>query len=179
MRNRQDSRGFTLFEFILVLLLLGIFTTISGTMILHSMNATNESRNSWNTLDDLRYASERMAREIREMRRDPADLTAYQATTWSASALSFTRYDGVEVTIQYSDPSDQIEMIYPATSATAQQLVDQVDSFSFSYLQANHTDVATTLQNLAYVVIDLTLSDEGVLYQDRVTVSLRNRMGWN
>jgi len=51
--------------------------------------------------------------------------------------------------------------------------------FSFSYLQADHLTAATMLQNLAYVVIDLTLSDEGVLYQDRVTVNLRNRLGWN
>jgi len=179
MRCREISGGFTLFEFILVLLLIGIFATISGSMIFHSIQATNESRNGWNTLDDLRFASERMAREIREMRRDPADLTAYQATTWSASTLSFTRYDGTEVTIQYSDPSDKIEMTYPATSATAHQLVDQVSNFSFSYLQADHLTAATMLQNLAYVVIDLTLSDEGVLYQDRVTVNLRNRLGWN
>ncbi|MBT5746699.1 MAG: prepilin-type N-terminal cleavage/methylation domain-containing protein [Gammaproteobacteria bacterium] len=180
MRSPQCSEsGFTLFEVILVLMLMGIVVTISGLMLLQAYQANDAVRNGWDTLGKSRYASERMLRELRSVRRNPADLTAYEVTTWSASSFAFTRTDSTTVSIDYSDPSDKIEISYPSLLATPQLLADQVTSFSFSYLQINHADAATTLNNLAYVVIDITLSDGGVIYQQQSEVNLRNRMGWN
>ncbi|MBT3309105.1 MAG: hypothetical protein HOL04_01095 [Gammaproteobacteria bacterium] len=177
--SKRNISGFSLFEVVLVLMLMGIVVTISGLMLLQAIKANDEVRNGWDTLGKLRYAGERLAREVRTVRRAPTDLTAYEITNWSASSLAFTRTDGTTVSIDYSDPEDKVEITYPSLLATPQLLVDQVTSFSISYLQINHADVATTLNDLAYVVMELTLSDEGALYQQQVEVNLRNRMGWN
>ncbi len=178
MQKRLTQQGFTLFEVILVLVLMGIFVSIAGSMILHAFKTNQDVRNAWDTLGKLRYTSERLAREVREVRRDPADLTAYDITTWTASTLTFDRYDGTAVTIDYTDADDKVEITYPSVTGTAQLLSDQVTSFTLSYLQSNRSDAATSTSDMAYVVVEMTLTDDGVNYQDQVGVNLRNRMGW-
>ena len=179
MQRDQRERGFTLFEVILVLVLMGIIISIGGSMILHAFKTNQDVRNAWDTLGKKRYATERLAREIREVRRDPTDLTAYDVTTWTTSTLTFDRYDGTAVTIAYTDADDKVEITYPSVSGSAQLLSDQVTAFTLSYLQSNRSDAATSTSDMAYVVVEMTLSDDGVSYQDQVGVNLRNRMGWH
>jgi len=159
-------------------MLVGIFAAIAGTMITQAIKTSEEVGKAWSVLDKLRYTSERLVRELREVRRDPADPTTFDITTWSSSVFSFGRYDGTDVTISYSDVDDKLEITYPSVTATAQLLSNQVSAFTLSYLQADHSSAATSTTDIAYVVVEMTLLDDATPYQDQFTVNLRNRMGW-
>ncbi|HKK14212.1 MAG TPA: hypothetical protein VKA14_06075, partial [Gammaproteobacteria bacterium] len=119
-------------------------------------------------LGKLRVATERMAREIREVRRDPG---GYAITTMTASDLVFTKADGTRVTLKSSPP--QITLAYDSP-AGAHTLCDQVGSAGFQYLQADGSTAATGPGDVKFVVIQVVLTANGNNYPQRTRVALRN-----
>ena len=67
--NRQ--RGFTLLEMIISLVVLGLLGAAAGYGLVGGTLAFTGTADAVQTLGKLRYANERMAREIREIRRNP------------------------------------------------------------------------------------------------------------
>jgi prepilin-type N-terminal cleavage/methylation domain-containing protein len=76
------SRGFTLIEIIIVIVLIGILGTIAATIIMQGVRAYSGLESRSNAHYQARFAMERMAREIRLMRSSTAaDIPAMTGTT--------------------------------------------------------------------------------------------------
>lgn len=169
--GRSRYRGFTLIEMTMVIVILGVLAAASAPLLTNSFQAYETSQTNLVTLSKLRYATERMAREVREV---AFDGTNYQITM-GASTLSFTKNDtaGTVVTITGAPPLVTLQYSTPAMSAT---LTDQVTSLQFQYCDIADSCVGVTTATVAYIDVALTLTDpnSGAAVQ-RTRIALRNR----
>lgn len=172
--KRHVSRGFTLIELIASLVMLGVLAAISVPMLSNGFRAYEATHASLLTLSKLRYATERMAREIREVRREPANPSAYDITTMSAATFQFTKTDGIGVTI--AQPA-QVTLAYSTPVVTpAPTLTDQLKILQFNYFKEDGTTVATSKSDVAFVQISLSLIHGTATYPQRVRIGLRNKL---
>ena len=166
------KRGFTLIEMTIVIVILGILAAFSTPLLLSTFRAFETNQTNLVTLTKMRYATERMAREIREVR----FAGGVYAIVMGATSLQFTKNDaaGTVVTITSAPPLATLQYSTPAMSAT---LTDQVaaNGLQFLYFDINNVATASTA-TVAYVDINLTLTDpnSGAM-QQRTRVALRNR----
>lgn len=185
--NRR-SGGFTLVELVISIVLIGILAAVGSSVIVDSfttirmVNADNASSGQ------ARYALERLAREIREVKyASSGAIGNYCITTMTASQMVFTKYvsgapsdpcgtGGVTVTINYSNPNLTLQYSSPAVTAT---LASQVNSFALAYLDIignPTTDTSNNATGIRFVVIGLTVTDptSGQSISQRTRVALRN-----
>jgi MSHA biogenesis protein MshO len=176
----RRENGFTLLEMVLAMLIIGILGTTAATAIGYGTRAAIETQTRVDTLSDLRMATERMAREIRLMRRDPAAPANYDVLSRTGTSLSFRRLDSNgssprTVTIDGST-APVVTLAYDSPAVTpAPVLVARVADFDLRYLDALG---AETLRNddLAFVEISLSILDDfGNVFAQRSRVALRNR----
>jgi prepilin-type N-terminal cleavage/methylation domain-containing protein len=172
MRARKQQRGFTLIEMIISLVVLGLLGAAAGYGLTGGALAFSSTADAVQTLAKLRYASERMARETREIRRDLITPAVYDITTMTATTLVFTKTDGVSVTLDGAPPLVTLAYSLPAGTPT---LTDEVSSLAFSYLQADGVTAATGNSDVAFVEIELILTRSGNSYSQRTRVALRNQ----
>lgn len=150
---RQTAAGFTLLEFIVVILLLG-FIAASGSQILVSAYQAAYSSRDINELDwQGRTGLARMAKEIRLVRSN----TAADLTLTASDDLSFTDVDGNLV--RFFQSGTQIER--QENGGTSRVLVTKVNTLSIQFLDVN---LAPTLvqSDTRYISVDLALEDSGV-----------------
>lgn len=86
----QQARGFTLMELIIVTMLVGIMTAVLSPMMFSSLNAYNSTLGDVVVLDKLRYATERLTREIRGVQY--ASSTTSPATNCNESPSTTDHY---------------------------------------------------------------------------------------
>jgi Tfp pilus assembly protein PilE len=161
-----------LIEITMVIVILGILAAIGAPLLINAFSAYEITHSNIDTLSKLRYATERMAREIREVGYAAG---SYTIATRTAATMSFTKSDATVVTITCAPPL--ITLAYSTVAGGAQTLVDQVGSCDlFTYLQADGATAATTNGNVAIVDIVFSLQnpDSGA-YAQRTRVALRNR----
>lgn len=171
--KRHFGRGFTLIEMITSIVVLGVLAAVSVPMLSNSFRAYEATHASLLTLSKLRYATERMVREIREVRRDPANLADYDIAVMTATTFKFKRTDGVEVTITQSA---QVTLAYSAPNVTPPPtLTDQLGSLQFKYFKEDGTTETTLKSEVAFVQISLSLIHGTASYPQRVRIGLRNK----
>lgn len=178
---RRLARGHTLIEMVATIVLVGILAAAVTPMLVNGLRAFEATAKSLTTLSKLRYASERMAREIREVRRNLVTPTNYDITTRNATNFVFINDDGVTVTLN-ATALPLVRMTYSATPAVSNiTLTDQVSAFTFTYycqdgvLEGTGTCNPMTNANIGFVDINLTLTQDGGSYQQRTRVALRNK----
>lgn len=172
------NQGFTLIEMVVTIVVLSILGGVSAYTISHGARAYIASRTVVDTLSKLRVASERLAREIRTVRRKPATPSQYDFSTRTGNSLAFDRLepDGVTVTTVSIDGSSNPITLEYDTPTGAQTLTDQVSSFGFSYYQSDAVTAATSNADIAFVEFELVLVDaNGNTYPQRTRVALRNQ----
>ena len=169
IRNRQQ--GFTLLEMIITLVVLGLLGAAAGYGLIGGTLAFTGTADAVQTLSKLRYANERMAREIREIRRDPVTPANYDISTMNATSLAFPKTDGTVVPLTGTPPLVTLAYSAPAGTPT---LTDEVSSLAYTYLQADGTTPATGNSDVAFIEIELVLTRNGNSYPQRTRVSLRN-----
>jgi prepilin-type N-terminal cleavage/methylation domain-containing protein len=200
--NMETVRGFTLIELVISTVVIGIMAMALSPLMLSSLNAYDNTLGNLVLLDKLRYATERLAREIRGVQYasntststtgcgdSPTTTNHYCITAMDPTNLQFRRSytdtagnvtwrtvtinaTGSTVTLAYSD----------VNSGEAQVLTDELSSLSFAYLQQDGATVATLAGNtnclvtdtcVSSVVITLTLSHNGNPYTQRTSIGIR------
>lgn len=176
----RRSNGFTLIEMVLAILIIGMLGTAAAMAISHGARAALETQTRVDTLSNLRMATERMAREIRQMRRVTA--TDYDIIgTRTATFLSFRRLDtsgGATrmVTINGNAPP-VVTLAYDSpVVAPTPVLVNRVSALLLTYLQADGLTASANNADLAFVEINLSITDNnGNAFTQRSRVALRNK----
>lgn len=170
LNNRQH--GFTLIEMIISLVVLALLGAAAGYGLTGGALAFSGNADVLQTLGKLRYASERMAREAREIRHNPVTPANFDITTMTGTTLAFTRSNGTAVTLTGAPPLLTLAYTAPAGTHT---LTDEVSNVNFAYYQADGSTIATGSANVAFIEFNLVLTRNGNSYPQRTRVALRNR----
>lgn len=152
----------------MTIVIMGILATMSWPVMDSSLRAYTELTETTDTLGKLRYAMERMAREIRETDHNGSN---FVITTMTAGTLSFTKRDGTTVTLTSSGGNATLQYSNPSVTST---LTDQVNSLAFAYYQSDGSTAATGNTDISFVQISLTLEEDGNTYPQRTRIALRN-----
>jgi type II secretory pathway pseudopilin PulG len=164
-------RGWSLMELVLVIVILGTLGVFVGPLLLNAVTAYDKTHASVVTLAKQRYAMERMVREIRDIRRTPADTASFDISVFTATGLTFFKTDGTEVALALS--GSNVTLGYTGTATAT--LTDQVGGLSLAYyLQDGTTTAGVTAANMAFVEVSLTLLEGGASFANRSRVDLRN-----
>jgi hypothetical protein len=126
---------------------------------------------STNTNAKLRYAMERIAREMRDVRRQVTNSAFLDVTSMTASSLAFFKTDGTHVVL--NGAGNAVNLAY---SALAGVLVDQVQagSFSLAYFEQGGTTLAASAASLSFVQVSMTLTEGAIAIPARLRLDLRN-----
>jgi prepilin-type N-terminal cleavage/methylation domain-containing protein len=175
LRNRQ--RGFTVVELVITVVVMGILAVVGVSMISDSFTTVRVVNAGQSNANDARYAVERMAREIREIKH-VNKATGYGISTMTGSKLVFTRPDNVVVTIDVNSSNLTLGYSSPATVSTlASQATLNLQYLAMDPLSVTGaTYAATGATDIRFVVITLTLTDStsGKVITERSRVALRN-----
>lgn len=178
---RRHGSGFTLVELVISIVLIGMLAAVGSSMFVDTF-ATTRMVNAGNaSAGQARYALERLAREIREVKYDSSGGN-YCITTKTATNLVFYKTSGAYssacatnvVTVTINDSGANLTLGYSSPAATS-TLNNQVSSFTLAYLKSDGTS-ATSNGNIRFVVITLTVTDatSGQSVAQRTRVALRN-----
>jgi Tfp pilus assembly protein PilW len=165
-------RGATLIELVYVVIVIGILAAVLMPVVLNGWRAYETTRQQVSVLDRTRYAMERMAREIREVR-FTADQEA-ELSTASATQLVFTRRalvgGGAGETVTIGHSGTNLTLAYGSMPATgAQLLLASVSSFNLVYL--NQAQAVLTLTS------PLTASQLASVYAVRIELVVTTPAG--
>lgn len=184
-RPNPPQQGYTLIEMIIALVAFGVMAAALVPVALNSLRAHDVARQQAASLDALRYAVDRIARELREVSYLPAtqryDFLAMQSQAvrfrrpFSQQNAAGTVTTGVdEVSISLSGTSLLLNYASLNLSPTP-VLMDRVSGFSLHYLDAAGATAATDATVVAVRIVVSALDPSGRSYSHRTTVELRNR----
>ena len=147
----EDQRGFSLFEAILVIALVGIVAAVFATALVPTMRASVMVGTRNEALQSARVALDRMVREIRLIRS-----TAY-IQTWTANDLKFNVNNPYNTSIEFKLSGDTPPNLLRVKDGVlpGDVLSGNVQSLTFSYLENNGNPAA--LANIWRIVIDLSV----------------------
>ena len=91
--RNPHSKGFTLIEMVIVIVLVGILATIAATIIMQGIRAYSDEQYRSDAHYQARFAMERMAREIREIRSN----TAADIPAMTGTALQYNDINGLQM----------------------------------------------------------------------------------
>lgn len=175
--------GFTLVELVISIVLIGILASVGSSMIVDSFTTTRMV-NAENASEGLaRYALERLAREIREVKFVGSGATGnYSISTLTASKLVFTRtVSGADVTVTIDNlTAPTLLTLGYSLPAVTSNLSKNVSSFTLAYydvLGNSTTDTSNSPGGIRFVVIALTVTADptsGPSISQRTRVALRN-----
>ncbi len=168
---RPRQHGFTLMEMVAALTVLALLAAVAAPFISNGVGAYNESAAAVQTLGKLRLASERLVREVREIRRDGAGNFDISLPL-SSTTLQFFKTDSEQVTVSAAAPL--LTLAYASIAGTP-VLSDDVSTLSFSYFQADGSLPANDNSDVAFIEFELVLTHGGNNYAQRSRVALRNQ----
>jgi len=159
IRN-PNSNGFTLVEIVITIVLIGILSGIAAMIILQGVMAYSDEQSRSDVHYQARVAMERMAREIRLIRSQGADIT-----TMANNNLRYIDVNGVTIGFSWANPT-----LSRWDGATNDVLASGVTAFTFSYYQQDGITVATPA-NVWFVDIAMTATA-----QSGETLDMRTRV---
>lgn len=178
MRHPGSQHGFSLLELVMVIVMIGTIGTTIAALLSGGVGAFNAGRETVDTLSALRLASERIARELRTVRRDPTTPANFDFLSRTPTRVQFRRLeidDTTVTTVTLGTSGANLRLAY-TTPAGTYTLSNQLGSLTLSYLQQDGVTAATGNADIAFVDIALSLTDiQGNSYPQRTRVALRNR----
>jgi len=154
----MNSKGFTLIELIMVIVICCILANIGSYVLIAGFNAYTTNQNIMTANNQARMALERMTRDIHSVN------SSASITTATSSQFSFVNISGTSITYQLTGTK---------LMRTAQVLADNVSSLSFSYLDKNGTTTAV-LANIRYINVNLIIKLGVVQYPMITTIFTMN-----
>lgn len=197
MRTKlQPAKGYTLIEMIIVIVVIGIMGAALAPVALSSLRAYNAIQDDVVALDKLRYATERLAREIREVKYSG---NAFAFGAKGLGSMTFTRtYETPSgpsgdytvtigtttvlascitppsappcVTLTYSSP------VNPGEQVLMDEL-GEVGNLQFRFYEQDGTTETSDNSLVRYVGIDLIMMHNGHNYPQHTRVELKNYPG--
>ncbi len=169
---RNQRRGFTLIELVIGISVLGLLAAVAAPYLSNGARAYNGTQAALYTVGNLRYTSERITRELRDIDNNGGVFAIATPVNTSGNAITFTKADGVTVSLSAVPPLLQIS--YDTLAAGAKfTLSDQLSSLTLSYYRSDGLP-ASTPADVAYIEFEVVL-DNGNRYAQRGRVALRNR----
>ncbi len=192
------QHGFTLIEMVIAMVLTSMLAVAAMQPVLRAIQARSAVAGNLSAIDSLRYATERMVRELRQVRYDAqgtgfqlTPLDAITGTTNASAGLCFTRSGGsagnswASLSLRKSGTTVTLDTVsYPGCATTSPSaLADKATSLRFDYWAygSGSTPVALALNDAAFGTrlsfIDITLTvtpDNGSAVSHRSRVVLRN-----
>lgn len=188
--HKRRPHGFTLIELIIVVIVIGIMAAVLAPLAVSSLRAYDAVLGDVVVLDKLRYATERLAREIREVdyvAPPPTGTgTGFGFTSMGNNSMAFTRSTGMpspNTTVTVGNTGTSVTLNYSSGGGT-QMLTDELGGISgtpssnllFEYLDQNGDVLASPTTTTVYSVrISLTLRHNSQDYTQRTQVELKNR----
>jgi prepilin-type N-terminal cleavage/methylation domain-containing protein len=123
--RRRANSGFTLPELVVVIAVVSIAAMVFSKMFLEAVRTYQFIDVEKETLQEARYAQERMAREFKRVR-DNTSITAATATTFT-----FVDRDAATISISWNGVKGT-DLVY-TRNGTARTLASGVDSLAFGY----------------------------------------------
>jgi prepilin-type N-terminal cleavage/methylation domain-containing protein len=151
-------KGFTLIEMIVVMVITGIVTAISATMISASFNSYFTGVNVTTLNNQASIAMLRISKELQQ---------ATKFTAINATNTTFTTTGGSTITYSWTTPT------LTRTGTSAQAVNNQVTSFALTYYQSSFATTAS-LTLVRAVTISMTLSNQNDSVSLINTVFLNN-----
>lgn len=160
--------GFTLLELVITITVIGVLAGIAAPLLLGGFTLFSNTTPVLNRLDKLRYATERMARELREVQNNAGTYAITMAAP-TVTSLSFTKSNGNVVTFNGGAPP-LLTMTETGVGGPF-TLTNEVTSVSFAGFQVDGTTATNSQTTIAFVQITVTLSNG---FSQRTRVALRN-----
>lgn len=196
--HQTAQQGFSLLELVIVMVLTALLAVMAMQPILRAIQARATVANNLGSIDTLRYASERIVRELRQVRYDARGagfqliaLNPIAGAVNASSGLCFLRVGGIAgnalsgIAIRQSGTQATLDNIaFPACAAVApNRLADKLSALRFDYWSfgSGSTPVALALSDPLFgsrlAFIDITMSvtpNDGAPVSYRARVVLRN-----
>jgi hypothetical protein len=154
--------------------LLAVLAATAVPFMRNGVQAYNNTASGLQTVSKLRYASERLARELREIRHNGTGYDITTSVTIAGNNIRFRKSDLEWVNI--STNASNLTMSYEALAGGADFILsDGLTSINFDYFQNDGASTPTGTANVAYVEFELVLDNNGVNYSQRTRVALRNQ----
>lgn len=167
----NNSRGFTLIELVLVIILIGIIAGVIALPLLEGTKGWFQATTRETITESGRVAMERMMREIRNTGRK-ADNTPCISSA-ASSTFTFSDING--------DLTNCNSTTFSLSGANIQRnginLSDNVQSLTFSYYDANNAPTAVAA-NVRRVVIEIVSTRGGETVRKYSEVYLANMRGY-
>ena len=165
-RCKHRTKGFSLFELIMVMVVLGIVAAVSAPFLSASFQSYFIGKDISEIDSQARAALERLSRELRSIRA-PTDLTISPT-----SEVTFTDVDGNAIRYCLGTvagcPGAAGELM-----RNSQPLATGISALAFSYLTKTGT-AAAAAANVFYVTVSFTATQNTVSKAFTATVSPRN-----
>lgn len=168
--------GFSMVELVLVIMILGILVVFVGPVLYNAMRSYAGIEVGTATNAKVRYAMERMAREMRDIRRQATDSAYLDILGMSASSVAFFQSDGGRVVLNAVGGVVNLEYLPAGGSTLSGMLLDQVQpgSFALSYFLQNNALASTITQQVSFVQVSMSIVDGSHTFPARLRVGLRN-----
>jgi prepilin-type N-terminal cleavage/methylation domain-containing protein len=151
----KKTKGFTLVEFLMVTVLIGILFSMGANILSEGFNSYQKSSSILSADAQGTLAMYRLVKELR---------TTAAISSATSTALTITDSSNTSITYQKSGSS---------LLRNSQILADNVNSLTFTYYDDNGAVTATT-SSIRYIKITLNLINQGTNLTFLASVNLRN-----
>lgn len=129
--GERREAGFSLAELVIVIVVVSVAAMVFSKMFLEAVRSYHFIDVEKETLQEARYAQERMTREFKRVRNNVSIATA------TATNFSFVDRDAATISIAWDGVKGH-DLIY-TRNGTARVLASGVDSLAFAYWRSNGT----------------------------------------